>query len=249
MSKFNKKISPSIMCGDWLNIEKMIYQLEAAKADWIHVDIMDGHYVPNITFGIDMVNQIRRIVDIPLDVHMMTYHPEKFFERFELDQRDIITVHYEEIENLDKVIMLLKQKKVKVGIALKPETDISVLSPYLEDINIVLLMMNKPGGYGRAMEVGMMDKIRDTKALITGSGKKVLIEVDGSVSYALAGDMSYAGADVFVAGTSSIFNKEMDLRSGVQKLRGIVNHIRTDQNIQKLASVNDKKELIKYSVS
>ncbi len=228
MSRFNKKISPSIMCGDWLNIEKMIYQLEAAKADWIHVDIMDGHYVPNITFGIDMVNQIRRMVDIPLDVHMMAYHPEKFFERFELDQRDIITVHYEGIENLDQIVSMLKQKKVKIGIALKPETDPSVLLPYLKDMYMVLLMMNQPGGYGKSMEDGMIDKIRDTKALIEKSGEKVLIEVDGSVSFVLAGEMSSAGADIFVAGTSSIFNPSMDLRSGVLKLRRVVNHIEHD---------------------
>ncbi|MCF8018798.1 MAG: ribulose-phosphate 3-epimerase [Vallitaleaceae bacterium] len=228
MSRFNKKISPSIMCGDWLNIEKMIYQLEAAKADWIHVDIMDGHYVPNITFGIDMVNQIRRMVDIPLDVHMMAYHPEKFFDRFELDQRDIITVHYEGIENLDQIVSMLKKKKVKIGIALKPETDPSVLLPYLKDMYMVLLMMNQPGGYGKSMEAGMIDKIRDTKVLIENSGEKVLIEVDGSVSFVLAGEMSSAGADIFVAGTSSIFNPSMDLRSGVLKLRRVVNHIEHD---------------------
>lgn len=237
------------MCGDWLNVEKMIYQLEAARADWIHVDIMDGHYVPNITFGIDMVNQIRKMVDIPLDVHMMVYHPEKFIDRFDLDQRDIITVHYEEIENLEQVIAHLKRKKVKIGIALKPETDISVLTPYLDDMYMVLLMMNKPGSYGRPMDSGMIDKIRVTKATIDGSGKRILIEVDGSVSYALAGEMSYAGADIFVAGTSSIFDKTMDLRSGVQKLRGIVNHIRTDQNLQKLTASIDKNDLIKYTVS
>lgn len=119
-----------------------------------------------------MVNQIRRMVDIPLDVHMMAYHPEKFFDRFELDQRDIITVHYEGIENLDQIVSMLKKKKVKIGIALKPETDPCVLLPYLNDMYMVLLMMNQPGGYGKAMEAGMIDKIRDTKALIERSGKK-----------------------------------------------------------------------------
>lgn len=237
MRRFNKKISPSIMCGDWLNIEKMIYQLEAANADWLHVDIMDGHYVPNITFGIDMVNQIRRMVDIPLDVHMMAYHPEKFFDRFELDQRDIISVHYEAVDQLDPIIALLKKKKVKIGIALNPKTEASVLEPYFDDLYMVLLMMNQPGGYGKSMEEGMMDKIRETRALIEKSGKKVLIEVDGSVSYALAGEMSSAGADIFVAGTSSIFNKSTNLRTGVQKLRRIVNHIEPNYYVQDLTSL------------
>jgi ribulose-phosphate 3-epimerase len=225
------------MCGDWLNIEKMIYQLEAAKSDWIHVDIMDGHYVPNITFGIDMVNQIRRMVDIPLDVHMMVYHPEKFFGRFELDHRDIISVHYEAVEHMNEIIHILKQKKVKIGIALNPITDVSVIEPYLDDLYMVLLMMNQPGGYGKSMEIGMMDKIRETKALINRSGKKVLIEVDGSVSYVLAGEMSNAGADIFVAGTSSIFNKTINLRYGVQKLRRIVNHIDSNYYVQNLTSL------------
>ncbi|MDF1618514.1 ribulose-phosphate 3-epimerase [Petrocella sp. FN5] len=237
MSRLNKKISPSIMCGDWLNIEKMIYQLEAAKADWIHVDIMDGHYVPNITFGFDMVNQIRRIVDIPLDVHMMVYHPERFFNRFELDQRDIISVHYEAVEHMNQIIHMLKQKKVKIGIALNPGTDVSVLRTYVEDLYMVLLMMNQPGGYGKSMEAGMMDKIRETKTLINKSGKKVLIEVDGSVSYVLAGEMSRAGADIFVAGTSSIFNKTMDLRPSVQKLRRIVNHVEPNYYVHDLTSL------------
>jgi len=237
MKKFNKKISPSIMCGDWLNIEKMIYQLEAANADWIHVDIMDGHYVPNITFGIDMVNQIRRIVDIPLDVHMMVYHPENFFDRFELDHRDIISVHYEAVEHMDQIMQMLKQKNVKIGIALNPRTQVPVVMPYFDDLYMVLLMMNQPGGCGKSIEDGMLDKIRETKALINSSDKKVLIEVDGSVSYVLASEMSSAGADIFVAGTSSIFNKTINLRSGVQKLRRIVNHIEPNYYVQDLTSL------------
>ncbi len=239
MNEQKKLIAPSLMCSDWLQLKKTMRQLEALKVDLIHLDIMDGHFVPNITFGIETVNSIKSITSIPLDIHMMVLNPELFINKFNLDENDIITFHYEAVHSVTPVLDCIANKKVKAGIALKPYTEIKVIENYLDRLHIVLLMMTEPGSYGRPMELGMIKKIKDTKKLINKKKCKTLIEVDGSVSFALAGEMSNAGADIFVAGSSSIFNSNITIEEGSKRLRAILSN--TDIYIGNIENPANKK--------
>jgi ribulose-phosphate 3-epimerase len=217
-----KQISPSLMCGDWLNVESMIKRFEGIGVEWLHIDIMDGHFVPNVTFGIDMVNQIKKLSHIPLDVHIMAFEPEKYIKWLNLDERDFVSFHYEATSSVDDVLQVLEEKNIHAGLALKPETDMDVIIPYLDKLYSVLLMLTVPGSYGKSIEPGMIEKIRKTNKIIKEAGSETLIEVDGSVSFLLAKEMSEAGANVFVAGTSSIFNSSVTLEEGADKLRHII---------------------------
>ena len=222
MGNHKKLISPSLMCGDLLQLKHTIEKLEALKVDLIHIDIMDGHFVPNITFGIKVVKRIKSITTIPVDIHLMVFNPEIFIEMFDLDENDIISFHYESVHSITSVLDCIANKNVRAGIALKPETDINVIKNYLDRLHLTLLMMTKPGSYGKKMESGMIEKVKKAKEIIEEANYGTLIEVDGSVSFNLAGEMSKAGADIFVAGSSSIFNRDTTIEEGYNRLRGIL---------------------------
>jgi len=217
-----KEISASIMCADYLNLGRDINRLANAGIDWIHIDIMDGHFVPNITFGIDIVNKIKNSTNLKLDVHMLTYNPQQYFNTFRLDTNDLITFHYEAVDDCLNVVDCIKRKKVKAGIVLNPETDCRVLTGLIDRIDVIGLMMVKPGFSGRTIEKGMIEKIADTKEWIGQLGYETKIEVDGSVSFSLAAEMSRMGANIFVAGSSSIFNDKTNIEDGTALLRSII---------------------------
>ncbi len=216
------QISPSLMCSDWLNMEKTISILEKEEVDWLHIDIMDGHFVNNIAFSIDAINQIKAISRLPLDIHMMVEHPGELIERMDLSEGDLVTFHYEIEDDVDDILEQIRRDKIYCGLALMPDTDLRFIKPYLHKVDAILLMNTVPGFYGKTIEEGAMRKIGALSDLIHRSGEDVMISVDGSVSYELASEMRSLGADIFVAGTSSVFGDLDDLSGGIESLRGIV---------------------------
>lgn len=215
-------IAPSLMCGNWLRMGDTIAEMENAGVELLHIDVMDGHFVPNITFGISFINEIKACATVPLDIHIMSDRPETMIERLQTDERDYITVHHEAIPDPASVIESISAKSAKPGVALKPETDPRVILPYVGKLAMVLLMMTRPGSYGQPMESGMYEKIAALSALLSECRSKALIEVDGCVSCATAPVMRDNGARIFVGGTASIFSKGHTPAEGVSTLRAAI---------------------------
>lgn len=210
MSKsHNKLISASMMCANLMNIERDIHQLENAGVDYLHIDIMDAHFVPNLTFGPDFVKAIRSVTNLPLDIHLLMNNPKTIIPALEIRQGDIVSIHSECQDNIMESIALVKQKSAYFGLALNPDTIIEDVSKYLSYLDVIVLMLIVPGFAGSTMLHGMMDKVSVTKKyLLEHSFENILIEVDGSVSAECAKIMAVKGADIFVGGTSGIFMKD-----------------------------------------
>lgn len=215
-----KMISASIMCADLLNLTHDIKILEDAKIDFLHLDIMDGKFVPNITLGIDLCNKIGEISNIKRDFHLLLNDPTIFIDRFNLKEDEMVTVHFEADVNINLLSYNVRSKGAKFGVALNPETPITVLDDYLDDIDYIVLMMIKPGFAGMKKEDGMIEKIMALRTYLNKKNKgDLLIEVDGNVSFQNATIMSSATANIFVAGTSSIFSKKYEITKAIEMLR------------------------------
>jgi ribulose-phosphate 3-epimerase len=213
------KISASIMCADFLHLEEVIRELESAKADFFHFDIMDGHFVPNFTLGPDVLKSMRGATDILFDTHFMVYDPERYVESFAEAGSDIIVVHVEACRHLHRTIDLIKKSGAMAGIAINPATPLSTLDYVLEDVYMVLVMAVDPGFAGQKMIPCSIRKISELRDKIKSAGLDVHIQVDGNVSFENAPKMVSAGADILVAGTSSIFRRDMSITEGVNNLR------------------------------
>ncbi len=211
-----KYLSASVMCADLMNLEKSIRELEKANIDYIHIDIMDGAFVPNITLGFDLVNAVKKITDIPLDVHMMVKEPARFIDMMNLDEDDIICVHYESDVHIHRTLAKIKEKGCKAGLAVNPQTPLSAFEYLREYVDMALIMTVSPGFAGQKIFEGAERKIREARAML---GNDILIEADGNMSIPNGVMASNAGADIFVLGTSSLFLKDKDIVSAANDFR------------------------------
>ncbi|GAM14198.1 ribulose-phosphate 3-epimerase [Mesobacillus selenatarsenatis] len=201
------KIAPSILSADFARLGEEIKDVERGGADYIHVDVMDGHFVPNITIGPLIVEAIRPITKLPLDVHLMIENPDQYIEAFAKAGADYITVHVEASRHLHRTIQLIKSTGVKAGVVLNPATPVDSLKHIIEDIDMVLLMSVNPGFGGQKFISSVLPKIRQVKELADSLNPELEIEVDGGVNEETAKLCVEAGANVLVAG-SAVFNKE-----------------------------------------
>ncbi|MBL7846361.1 MAG: ribulose-phosphate 3-epimerase [Cyclobacteriaceae bacterium] len=193
-------IAPSILAADFANLEREITMINESEGDWIHVDIMDGVFVPNLSMGIPVVEAVKRHARKPLDVHLMIVQPERFVEAFQKAGAATISVHAEACPHLHRNIQQLKQLGVQAGVALNPHTPISVLQHVISEIDLVCVMSVNPGFGGQKFIEGTYQKIKELRRLISETGSKALIEIDGGVNQANAKPLLEAGADVLVAG-------------------------------------------------
>ncbi len=193
-------VAPSILASDFANLQREITMINESEGDWIHVDIMDGVFVPNLSMGLPVVEAVKRHAKKPLDVHLMIVQPERFVEAFQKAGASTISVHVEACPHLHRNIQQLKQLGVKAGVALNPHTPVSTRQHVIADIDLVCVMSVNPGFGGQKFIEGTYQKIKELKKLISDSGSKALIEIDGGVNQANAKPLLDAGADVLVAG-------------------------------------------------
>jgi len=195
------KIAPSILSADFLNLQKEIEAVQKAGADILHLDVMDGHFVPNLTFGMPIIKQIKEIAAIPLDVHLMVSNPAEYLELLGKWNIDYVSFHQEAENHLHRQIHVLKEHGVKAGIALNPATPIETILPVLPDLDFVLLMSVNPGFGGQSFIPNVYDKISKLKEFTTDINPNLEIEVDGGVNNENTHDLQKNGADILVAGS------------------------------------------------
>ena len=207
-------ISPSILSADFANLEKDIKAVEKAGADWIHVDVMDGHFVPNITIGVPVVKSIKHVANVPLDVHLMIENPEKYVEPFALAGADIITFHYEAVSDVKGIINLIKSFGKKAGMSIKPKTNADAVFPYLKDLDLILVMTVEPGFGGQKFIKDCAEKIPLIKSK---AQENLIIQVDGGINAETARICTSYGANSLVAG--NYIYKSNDIEQAVKSLR------------------------------
>ncbi len=199
------KIAPSILSADFSKLGEEVKAAEKAGIDLIHIDVMDGHFVPNITIGPLVVKAIKKISTLTLDVHLMIEEPDRFIDAFAKAGADIITIHTEASTHLHRNIRHIKDNKIKAGVSLNPTTPLSSLDFILSEVDVVLLMSVNPGFGGQEFIPWVMDKVKMLKDIVQNKGGKIEIEVDGGVNVSNAGDIAKAGADILVMG-NAFFN-------------------------------------------
>jgi len=204
-------IFPSILTADFLHLEREIAMVNASEADMLHLDIMDGVYVPNLTFGFPVIRQIKSVSAKPLDVHLMIIDPDRYLEEYRDAGADWLTVHYETCPHLHRTIQKIGELGMKPAVSVNPHTDVSLLGPVLGDLNMVLVMTVNPGFGGQAFIPGSYEKITRLKRMIEEGGHDTLIQVDGGVTEENIPDLIAAGVDVFVVG-NTIFSADDPLQ-------------------------------------
>jgi ribulose-phosphate 3-epimerase len=210
-------IAPSLLAADFSHLADQIALAEAGGADWIHLDVMDGRFVPNITMGPFIVRAVRKITKLPLDTHLMIVDPDKHLEAFREAGSDHITVHQEACVHLHRTVTRIKELGAKAGVSINPATPCSTLSEILSEVDLVLVMSVNPGFGGQTFVQDSLRKLREMKSMIEQSGRDIRLEVDGGIDSLTAPLVTEAGADVLVAGTS-IFHKP-DIKKAVTDLR------------------------------
>jgi len=199
-----KMIAPSILSADGSRLGDEITAVEAAGVDWIHIDVMDGHFVPNITIGPGLIASIRKTTRLPFDVHLMIENPERYIDAFAQAGADWITIHVEATVHLHRTVALIREKGLKAGVSLNPATPLVRIEPILPDIDLLLIMTVNPGFGGQKFIEGSLPRIRQAKEMIRAAAPEVLLEVDGGVTLKNIRSIADAGAEILVAG-SAIF--------------------------------------------
>jgi ribulose-phosphate 3-epimerase len=195
-------IAPSLLAANFLELGKACAMLNESEAAWFHLDVMDGSFVPNISFGLPVIEQIRKATTKVCDVHLMIVHPEKYIEAFKKAGADILTVHYETCQELAITLAQIKAEGMKTGVAINPNTDAIVLAPFIKDIDLVCVMSVYPGFGGQKFIESTYEKVKTLKQIILDAHAATLIEIDGGVDTNNAAALTAAGADVLVAGTT-----------------------------------------------
>ncbi len=212
-----KKIAPSILSADFSKLDKEVRAVEKAGADLIHVDVMDGHFVPNITIGPLVVQGLRKLTSLPLDVHLMIEKPQGFIEPFAQAGSNWITVHVEVCRNMKQVLKIIRQLKVRPGVVLNPQTPLKKIFTFLDEVDFVLLMSVNPGFGGQTFIPNVLKKVEQLRKIIDKNGYPIEIEVDGGIKLDNIKEVSRAGGDIFVLGTG-IF-KTLNYKETIRKLR------------------------------
>jgi ribulose-phosphate 3-epimerase len=202
------KIAPSILSADFSRLGDEVRAVEHAGADFIHVDVMDGHFVPNITIGPMIVEAVKRVTKLPLDVHLMISNPDQYVKDFREAGADFITVHAEAVNHLHRSVQIIRETGAGTGVSLNPASPLQLLEHVLEDLDIVLIMTVNPGFGGQQFIEGMIPKIKRLRETIKKKGLGTQIEVDGGINPDTAGLVASAGADIFVAGSAIFHSKD-----------------------------------------
>ena len=213
------KISPSILSADFSKLGEEIVKLEKAGADYIHIDVMDGHFVPNITIGPEVIKKLRSKTKIPFDVHLMISPVDNFIKNFAEAGADIITVHPEATKDLKNTISIIRKLNKKVGVSLNPESPISLVENVLDSIDLVLIMSVNPGFGGQKFMIETLEKLKNLKSIINQKKLKTLLEIDGGINfenYKMAID---AGANILVSGTTIFKSNNGDIKKNIESLR------------------------------
>jgi ribulose-phosphate 3-epimerase len=217
VTKSRPLIAPSVLSADFGRLAEAVQQVEAAGADWIHVDVMDGHFVPNLTVGPPMVEALRKVTKLPLDVHLMMTNPDSFIQEFAEAGANYLTVHVEACPHLHRTVQSIKEHYVKAGVTLNPATSVTTLEEILPEADLILIMSVNPGFGGQTFIESSQQKIIRVRQMIDQANSRALLEVDGGVNVENASRVVKAGADVLVAG-SAIFNSN-DFKQTIHQLR------------------------------
>jgi ribulose-phosphate 3-epimerase len=214
-------IAPSILSADFARLGEEARAIQAAGADWLHVDVMDGHFVPNITIGPDVVKAIRPHVSIPMDVHLMITPADPFLEAFREAGADILSVHPEAGPHLDRTLKRIRQLGAKAGVVFNPSTPPEVIAYMMDDIDLILVMSVNPGFGGQSFMTSQLKKIETLRAMIDASGKDIILEVDGGVTAQTAPQCLSAGATALVAGSAAFKGGPERYTDNIRALRGV----------------------------
>lgn len=210
-------VAPSIIAGDWGHLAECAQKAEQAGADWLHMDVMDGHFVPNITFGPDVVKAVRAVTTIPLDTHLMISEPGRYIERFAQAGADLLSIHIEVCPRPEPLLKAIRDLNVKAGLVLNPPTAFAAVKPYLHHIDLLLVMSVQPGFSGQSFIPGVLSKVEEAAAWRHEHGAQFKIELDGGINAATVKSAWRAGADVVVAGAAVM--QSSDYAAAIRELK------------------------------